>query len=125
MRKSAKKKQTKHTGDRASSDKVVVLVSSAMYKRLQHAARLHHVPVPLEIEQRFEIMLSNEDFAARIFGGEDTLQFLMRIAGAICRAEQRLGRRWFSDYNAVIETKAAVMQEMSDHVLVEQIGGRR
>ena len=78
-----------------------------------------------EITRRLEMMFSVEGFAAQLFGGINNLRFVMQIMGAIRRAEERMGQDWDANQHATIVTKAAVMQEMTDHIRIRQIGVER
>ena len=99
-----------------------ITIPAAMMESFQVLAKVNRRPVASEIQRRLEIMLAEENFAKYMFGGEATLNFVLLIAAAIGRAEFRLGRRWFSDTSSIVQTKAAVMQEMSDYVLMRQLG---
>jgi len=106
-------------------DELAVTVGLTTKAKLEAAAKKNRLSVSEEIARRLEIMFAHEEFATYTFGDDDTRRFILRIAGAVVRAEQRLGRRWYSDHSAIIQTKAAVMQEMTGHVLIEQLGFER
>lgn len=97
-------------------------VRESVRSKLEAEARKNHTSVSEEINRRLETTFANYDFAVQLFGGVENLKLLMRISVAIDRSEEQLGRRWFADHAATIRTKAAVMQQMSEHVLLEQLG---
>ena len=99
-----------------------VTLSMEQRTRLLTAAKTNHVPLGVEMTRRISQSLDCENVAASLFGGLHTMKFATRVAGAILRAEQRLGRAWYSDTSAIIETKAAVMQEMTGYVQIESLG---
>jgi hypothetical protein len=93
--------------------------------KLLTASKVNHVSVPYEIARRLVQMFAYEDCAEALFGGHHTMKLATRVAGAILRAEQRLGRPWYTDTSSIIETKAAVMQEMTGYAQIEALGFER